>query len=217
MPPIAAIRAEPRSAAFPRLLETRLAGRARRKGRRTRAALRIAAARLIHLNGYDRVHTADIADAAGLSKAAFYVYFRDKADVAVSVLRPFVAVAFPARSPCFEAVDPVRSAFARLAPLIGENRRLIQALEPLRDDAPDFAARCEARILRWHEGLLSSAGLDPRLAPLLAATSLGLAWRSPDAAAGGVAEEVSRLWRPAGAAPRQAVRAAPVLVSLVGA
>jgi hypothetical protein len=71
--------------------------------------------------------------------------------------------------------------------MINDNRRLVQCLEPLRMEAPGFVSAVDARILRWHGDLLDGAGLDPRLASLLSAMSMGLAWRPSAELDGGVA------------------------------
>ncbi len=170
---------------FSALLEARLArpGR-RRKGLRRKIALRIAAARLFEQQGYEASGAAEIAQAAGLSRAGFYVYFRDKAHVAISVLRPFVAVAFPLEGAQSGAAA---ASLEQLYRMINDNRRLVQCLEPLRMEAPGFVSAVDARILRWHGDLLDGAGLDPRLASLLSAMSMGLAWRPSAELDGGVA------------------------------
>ncbi|MDZ4054814.1 MAG: hypothetical protein U1E24_16350, partial [Phenylobacterium sp.] len=110
--------------------------------------------------------------------------------------------------------------------MINENRRLVQCLEPLRAEAPAFVSAVDARILRWHGDLLDGAGLDPRLASLLSAMSMGLAWRpsadldggvarvtellSPQLSHRGEAQERPGPWRgPGGAAPRVLVQALP--------
>ena len=166
----------------------------RRKGRRRKIALRIAAARQFEQFGYDQVGAADIATAAGLSRAGFYVYFRDKAHIAVSVLRPFVAVVFPmGGAPSNTAAT---ANLEQLYGLINDNRRLVQCLEPLRAEAPRFVQEVDARILCWHGHLLRDAGLDARLAGLLSAMSIGLAWRpaaKQDWGAGRVTELLSPL------------------------
>ena len=80
--------------------------------------------------------------------------------------------------------------------LINDNRRLVQCLEPLRAEAPRFVQEVDARILCWHGHLLRDAGLDARLAGLLSAMSIGLAWRpaaKQDWGAGRVTELLSPL------------------------
>lgn len=180
---------------FSNLLAARLSRPGgRRKGRRRKMALRIAAARQFEQFGYNQVAAADIATEAGLSRAGFYVYFRDKAHIAASVLRPFIAVAFPARGTSTGAAATVK--LERLYSMINDNRRLFQCLEPLRGEAPSLVREVDARILRWHGELLSGAGLDAGLAGLLSAMSIGLAWRpaaEQDWGAGRVTELLSPL------------------------
>lgn len=186
---------------FPGLLDTRLRRTRRaRKGFRTRSALRVAAARSLHDGGYDRLNAADIAASAEVSKATFYVYFRDKAHIAATVLRPFLAYAFPGAACEVPEPDPLQAALACLLPRLRRHRRLLQSLDLMGRDDPDFAAAAQTRILRWHQGLLLRSGRDPDLAPLLAATSLGFAWAPGAGDAGDVppgfaAEQIARLWR----------------------
>lgn len=59
----------------------------RRKSVRTREQLKLGAARVLDKRGYHQARVVDITDAAGLSEAAFYTYFKDKRDMTLILLK----------------------------------------------------------------------------------------------------------------------------------
>lgn len=62
----------------------------RRKGERTRRRLELAAARVLERNGFHGLRVADITSAADASDGSFYIYFRDKKEITLSVLEAFL-------------------------------------------------------------------------------------------------------------------------------
>jgi AcrR family transcriptional regulator len=59
----------------------------RRKAVRTKEQLKLGAARVLDKRGYHQARVVDITDAAGLSEAAFYTYFKDKRDITLILLK----------------------------------------------------------------------------------------------------------------------------------
>jgi TetR/AcrR family transcriptional regulator, transcriptional repressor for nem operon len=75
---------------FSDYLEARLADHPPpKKGLRTRARLVIAAVKMFDARGYHETRVADIAGSAGVAEGSFYIYFKDKAEVAVEILTEF--------------------------------------------------------------------------------------------------------------------------------
>ena len=62
----------------------------KKKGERSRERLKLAAARNLETKGYHEMRVADITHDAGVSDGAFYVYFQDKRDVTLAVMKEFV-------------------------------------------------------------------------------------------------------------------------------
>jgi TetR/AcrR family transcriptional repressor of nem operon len=81
-----------------------------RDGRQTREALLRAAARLMHLQGYQATSLDDVLRESGVGKGNFYYYFKSKEELGYAILDQIIA-AFLDRTlgPCFSdpAGDPV--------------------------------------------------------------------------------------------------------------
>lgn len=93
------------------------------------------------------------------------------------MLRPFFALTFSLRREAFEA--DAEHSLRRLYQTICAHRGLVQSIEPLRRDVPDFAGQLDIRIYCWHELSLKTAGADIAGARLISAASMGLAWLPP--------------------------------------
>ena len=80
-----------------------------REGRATREVVIEAAARLIHLQGYQHTSIDDVLRASGVGKGNFYHYFKSKEDLGYAILDR-VADAFLERAlePCFRDPDGAR-------------------------------------------------------------------------------------------------------------
>lgn len=164
----------------------------RRKSLRTRERLLIGAAVALEQKGFHDLRVADIAAAADLSPAAFYCYFRDKADAALAVLQRFAGVLFDtgplAAGP--SAAAELTGAFERVFSAVRANPGLVRASDELRDDAPSWSAWVDLCAQGWHRRLTqdvlrrhpdrSGTPLSAALgrADLLAAMTDGLARRA---------------------------------------
>ncbi|HRX73302.1 MAG TPA: TetR/AcrR family transcriptional regulator [Hyphomonas sp.] len=63
----------------------------KKKGDRTRAKLLLAAAKVMDTVGFHSMRVADITQTAGVSDGIFYVYFKDKKDISLTLLENFLA------------------------------------------------------------------------------------------------------------------------------
>lgn len=126
-----------------------------RKGLRTRERLRIGTAVALERKGFHDLAVADIAAAAGASPAAFYCYFRDKADAATQVLRPFAGLLYDTASleRGANAQAELTGAFHRIFAVARANPGLVRACEELRDEAPSWSTLMDLQAQAWHRGL----------------------------------------------------------------
>lgn len=202
------------ASSFPVMLEQRIAlAPPHRKGRRTRERLRVATAQALEAFGYHRLRVADIAEAAGVSKPGFYVYYADKTQAALEVMRPFVGLAFRGGLGWEAQADPargLRSAFTRFLTVFHDNRGLVRCLDELGDDVPAFSDLVERRSRRWHERLVrevlacrlagAAAPQAAETAEVLASMTAALARRvaqDPTVAQGEIgclADTLSKIW-----------------------
>ena len=84
-----------------------------RDGRSTREAILEAAARLIHVHGYNQTALDDVLRESGVGKGNFYYHFKSKEDLGYAILDQIIA-SFLERTlePCFS--DPSRRALAQI-------------------------------------------------------------------------------------------------------
>ncbi len=96
-------------------------GGARDRNRRARTrALCAAALDLFLQSGLDAVSIDQIARGAGLGKATFYAYFRDKQELVATIVEPFRTTALAAMDACLERIEAAADfdAFARAQELM---------------------------------------------------------------------------------------------------
>jgi len=118
------------------------------KGKRTRERIKIAAATVMSEHGYHAMRLSDVTDAAGVAEGSFYVYFRDKRQVARVVLTQFLTGFFPrevqlSRTP----FASIRSWNRRWLSVCRANVGLMRCMLQLSDERPEFA-----RLLHWTNG-----------------------------------------------------------------
>lgn len=135
------------------LAEARLAARAAPKRARTIAALRAAALGLLEEGGWHDLSVERVSEAAGVSRGAFYQYFRSGEDIALGLAAEFAQLRI-ARAPRPEGRDPfiVLSTFNRYyVELYRRNAGLMRAQLQLRDALPVFRAQAQADNRDWSE------------------------------------------------------------------
>jgi AcrR family transcriptional regulator len=201
-------------------LAAALAGMAARKGERTRAALKAAAARVLETSGYRDMRVTDVNERAGVSNALFYVYFKNKELITNEVLCDFLAFMARQSDPRDSGgglVDAIYRANLTYIKLFEANPGLMRCLFQFGDEFPAFAETWRQWNNDWLERVVRALRRDPALAQsdaddlTVSVTALGLMLdgllrlsyvereptlralaplRSPEA----LAELVTRLW-----------------------
>jgi TetR/AcrR family transcriptional regulator, transcriptional repressor for nem operon len=151
------------------------------KGDRTRSALMLAAVKTLEKKGYRDLRVADIASAAKVSSATFYVYFEDKTDITLRVLSDFLEQPLRFVRPTGAAKTPfagILEANRQWLELVRANAGLVRSLFQLSDEDPGFANLVHEANRRWYARVAENAqrtldgAIDRRVA-LLCAYSLG--------------------------------------------
>ena len=161
---------------FIEFLETRLRDAPPKlKGERTRARLMIATAKVLEQKGYHAMRLKDVTDCAELAEGAFYIYFRDKLDAALTVLtallEEFISIKFqtPARSEGDGPFVALRWANRQWITVSRANSGLMRCLQQLGDDNSEFSLLVQRTNSRWRERIFRSLSRrsGPSAAPAL--------------------------------------------------
>jgi len=126
----------------------------RRKGERTRDRLKLATVQVLEDKGYLRLRVTDICKRAGVSPAAFYLYFKNKQEVTVEVLTEFLHEAFELstgsgeKRTLFEAIYEANLLWVTS---VRANAGLMHCLLQLGDQVPEFRALNERLNHEWFE------------------------------------------------------------------
>lgn len=130
------------------------------RGLRTRERLKIAAARALAERGYHALRVADVTAGAKVAEGSFYVYFKDKTDVALTVLKELLEDFFhlDAKStgtsrPPFEAI---RQTNRRWLALCRANAGLMRCILQLGDEEPELARLSHRTNRIWYERVARS-------------------------------------------------------------
>jgi AcrR family transcriptional regulator len=155
----------------------------RRKGERTRERIKLAAARVLERCGFHAMRVGDITEAAGSSDGAFYIYFKDKKDVALKVLEEFLlGMQLVGEAPPGKRRDPfemIRRANLNWIRTVRANAGLMRSVFQLSDEDPEFGQLVHSSNRAWYRRVAKSvvrnyAGdrVDPSVA-FFAASALG--------------------------------------------
>ncbi len=154
-------RAKPPAASlsYAALLEAGLASPGRRKGERTRDKLKAATARMLEQVGYRSLRVTDVNEAAGVSNALFYVYFKNKEVIAQEVLTDFLGYfgSFADMQP--RADNPEASIYygnLNYARMFRDNPGLMRCLFQFGDEFPEFAAAWNEWNVTWRARVVRS-------------------------------------------------------------
>lgn len=135
-------------------LELELAERPpNRKGLRTRARLRIAAAKVLEQKGYHALRITDVTDLAEVAEGSFYLYFSDKTDVTLSVLTGMLDDFFAAQmAETGSSIVPeaIRQANRRWIGLCRANAGLMRCVFQLADSDEAFANLLHQANRQWY-------------------------------------------------------------------
>jgi TetR/AcrR family transcriptional repressor of nem operon len=129
------------------------------RGARTRERLKIAAARALEEKGYHALRVADVTAGAKVAEGSFYVYFKDKTDVALTVLTELLEEFFKLdakvsaeRSP-FEAI---RQTNRRWLAVCRANAGLMRCILQLGDEEPELSRLSRRTNRIWYERVARS-------------------------------------------------------------
>lgn len=142
-----------------------------KKGLRTRERIKLTAAKLLEAKGFHAMRVIDIAEQAGVAEGSFYIYFKDKTEVAVTVLTELLEEFFPihlTRSRDLSPFESIQFTNRRWIALSRANPGLVRCILLLSDHAPEFAElsrqidvawyrRIAANIVRRRKGLNENA------------------------------------------------------------
>src|SRR5690606_14616906 len=129
------------------------------KGDRTRYRLKIAAARALEESGYQDVKVSDICAYAEVALGTFYVYYRDKNEIAIEIVLEFVEHLYDRAREVgrgtgdYEAILNTNRFFVAA---YSANPGLMQCHVQLNSQVPEFREVWRPRHLKWIEGLARS-------------------------------------------------------------
>lgn len=154
----------------------------KRKGERTRRRLELAAAKVLERNGFHGLRVGDITKAARASDGAFYIYFKDKKEITLSVLEDFLTstplgtVRAGKHDTPFEGIRGANLLWLRH---VRANAGLMRCVFQVSDEDTEFSRLVHATNRTWYERVARSVvrnhpqeGVDPEAA-LFAAWTLG--------------------------------------------
>lgn len=131
--------------------------RKRRKRVRTRAVLLAVAAREIEESGYDSLTVDHIANAAGMVRGTFYLYFHSRSDIAAAVLRKYWALMRACRPRGGSQLSlraSIHRANAYSVKLAARNPGLLAAREVLLREDPSVARRIALVNRMWTDRIV---------------------------------------------------------------
>ena len=163
----------------------------KRKGERTRALLKAAAAQLLERGGYRDLRVTDINERAGVSNALFYVYFPNKEKITEEVMTEFLDVLFshtPRESPPSSVEEGIYRANLDYVQRFAANPGLMRCLLQFGDEIAEFEKLWRERNGRWIERSVKRLSREPDLT----AKSVGEIW-SAQAALGMMMDGMLRL------------------------
>lgn len=155
----------------------------KRKGERTRERFKLATASVLERAGYNAMRVSDITQAAKSSDGSFYMYFTDKKDVALTVLREFLEgmqlVGVKQAGQEHAPFESIHYANASWIATVRANAGLMRSVFQMSDEDGDFSDLVHSTNRAWYERVARSVvknhpqgAVDPDAA-LFAAWALG--------------------------------------------
>lgn len=155
----------------------------KRKGERTRERIKLAAAEVLEREGFHAMRVSDITRQAASSDGSFYVYFKDKKEVALTVLQEFLTgMQLIGVREGDDASDPynlIQHANHNWITAVRANAGLMRSVFQLSDEDQEFGALVNSTNRRWYQRVANSVvrnypqgAADPSAA-LFAAWALG--------------------------------------------
>ena len=153
----------------------------KQKGQRTRERIKIATAKALEKKGYHALRVADVTEIAEIAEGSFYIYFKDKTDVTLTVLTDLLNNFFKLETPregssSRSAFQSIQLANRRWVAVCRANAGLMRCILQVGDEAPEFSRLSQAANSTWYrriaEGVRRRRGEETGHA-MLAAYFLG--------------------------------------------
>lgn len=131
----------------------------RTKGDRTRQRLRIAAAEVLESEGFPGLRVSDVCARADVAQGTFYVYFRDKIEIAVDVLTGFADTLLDGVEKVSAGKDDYEAIHASILYFINAyraNRGLMRCHVQMLSQEPAFVAAWLPRHGAWQKRIARS-------------------------------------------------------------
>ena len=131
----------------------------RRKGDETRDRLMLAAAESLNQSGYHSLRVADVCERVGVASSTFYLYFKNRTDITVRVLKDFLLTLGQFYSGGDRSTTPFESMYsANLQWLmsIRLNSGLHRCILQLSDEVTEFSEFMQAQNAAWYERITRS-------------------------------------------------------------
>jgi AcrR family transcriptional regulator len=151
-----------------------------RKGERTRRRLQLAAARVLERNGFHGLRVGDITSEADASDGSFYIYFKDKKQVTLSVLEDFLTSA-PLGTESggtrhdgpFEAIREANLLWIRH---VRANAGLMRCVFQVSDEDTEFSRLVHSTNRTWYERVARSVVRNHAVVAVEPDAALFAAW-----------------------------------------
>lgn len=151
----------------------------KQKGQRTRDRIKIATAKVLEKKGYHAMRVSDVTETAEMAEGSFYIYFKDKTDVTVTVLTDLLENFFSLEAPregTRSAYDSIRLTNRRWISVCRANAGLMRCILQVGDETPEFARLSQNANRIWYqrvaEGVRRRRGTSDAI-PMFAAYLLG--------------------------------------------
>jgi len=131
----------------------------RRKGERTRDALKASAARLLERAGYLELRVADISAGAGVSSALFYLYFSNRTQITYEILVDFLNIfgnALQTPAPARNRYEVIYWSTLAYTGRFAAQPGLMRCLLQFSDERPQFEQLWRRWNHRWLERIVGS-------------------------------------------------------------
>jgi len=141
------------------VLEAGLGQGDKRKGERTRDRLKAATARLLEQVGYRDLRVTDINETAGVSNALFYVYFKNKEEIAQEVLSEFLVYFAGYANSSERWSSPDASIYhgnIQYVRIFSANSGLMRCLFQFSDEFEEFSKKWSDWNSRWRQRVLNA-------------------------------------------------------------
>jgi len=131
----------------------------RRKGDETRDRLMLAAAETLNHGGYHSLRVADVCDRVGVASSTFYLYFKNRTDITIRVLKDFLLTLgqfYSGRDRNATAFEAMYSANLQWLKSIRLNSGLHRCMLQLSDEVDEFSEFMLAQNAAWYERVTRS-------------------------------------------------------------